>query len=191
MGQHEILDAFDALPQLFQHQEIVVHHEIEDRVGQVVRALPARRAQAFPDAPSEGIEEVTGPFLEGDDVVPAEHEGELFVLQAVGFWIPGEHLQHHVEVLAVVLEFRALVGREDVLLHERVELQHLAEHRDRAWFACLVDIDPAHAAGLLEGEAILDTLDLALAHLVLVEVDHAHPCALGAFLADVDERAGR
>jgi hypothetical protein len=130
-------------------------------------------------------------FLEGDDDVLREHQAHLLGHGLPGPFVEGEHLEHDVEMVIVVLHLRALAGAGDVLYQQGMQPEVLAEAPDGLDVVDAVHVDPGHRRHVLVREAFLHRRYHSLPTVGLVVVNDGYPHLLGLPLADVHRRAGR
>ena len=82
-----------------------------------------------------------------DDVVGADEDVDLGRVQAPDALVEAREVQDDEQVVVVLVDLRALVAGEDVLVVERVEVEVLLEPR-AVGGARALDVDPAQAVGL-------------------------------------------
>src|SRR4051794_20641980 len=139
-----LLDAVELVAHLAQHRERRVHARVDDAVEQVARplaevlvALLLVGAAALEEA-LDGPQRLAG---ERDDVVGPDEDVELGGVQPADALVERREVQDDEQVVVVLVDLRALVAREDVLVVERVEHEALLQ-------PCLVgraralDVDP-------------------------------------------------
>ena len=140
-----LLDALELVAHLAQHRERGVDGVVDDLVEQVAGAL-GEQALAQLLARPHAVEQV-GDRLQvlvgqRDQVVGADEDVDLGGVQARDGLVVAREVQHDEHVVVVLVDLRALVAREDVLVVERVEVEALLEPglvgRPRA-----LDVDPA------------------------------------------------
>ena len=103
----------------------------------------------------------------------------------------GQHAQHDVEIIAVILDLGALVGVEDVLHHQRMQAEALAD-----LFQCMdvvhpLDIQPGNARLVAINKALLDPAQDGFAAVLLVVIQHRDCHGIGFLLSDMHQRARR
>ena len=155
-----LLEALELVAHLAQHREGGVDAVVDDLVEQVAGALGEqllaellRRAAAL----EEVLERRHRLVGQRDDVVRADEEVDLGRVQAPDGLVEGGEVQDDEEVVVVLVDLRALVAREDVLVVERVEVEVLLQP-GAVGLARALDVDPAQAAGDPAGG--LDDLDV-------------------------------
>ena len=72
IGQHLFFEVGDCLPEVFQHDKILAHDGVDQRVGEIVRAHLADAALAVAEAVADGIKHVADVFLKREDEILAE-----------------------------------------------------------------------------------------------------------------------
>ncbi|KAF5038743.1 hypothetical protein DSECCO2_551100 [anaerobic digester metagenome] len=140
---HLFLYRLDAFPECLDHGKIPVDDRVQQDVEEVIRPLapePSRPGtQALPDA----LKCIPRLLLERCDVPFPEHKADLFAPEltvAVG----SEHPDCNVEILAVVLDLRALAGVCDVFQGQRVDPGSLPDCLDHPGLVDAVDVDPGN-----------------------------------------------
>ena len=152
-----LLEALELVADLPQHREAVVERVVDDLVEQVAAALGQQglagllgRAAALEQVLHRRERRVG----ERDQEVGADEDVELGGVQAPDGLVEHREVENDEQVVVVLVDLRALVAGEHVLVVERVELEVLLEpgpvHRPRA-----LDVDPAQAG-------MLDELDVRL-----------------------------
>ena len=140
-----VLDALELVAHLAEHRERGVDAVVDDLVEQVAGAL-AEQLLAHVLARAAALEEVLERLQrlvgQRDDEVGPDEDVELGRVQAADGLVEAREVQDDEEVVLVLVDLRALVAREDVLVVERVEVEVLLEpgaiDRARA-----LDVDPA------------------------------------------------
>ena len=102
-----------------------------------------------------------------------------------------QHLEHDINVVAVILELRALVGVGDVFHHQRVQPEAAAELVEQPHVVHTRDMHPGHARAQAQTHAFLDARKLPLHHLCGIVMQQPDARAFAFLLADVHGRAGR
>ena len=153
-----LLDALELVAHLAQHRERGVDAVVDDPVEQVAGALGEEAlaqllvgAQAALEQVLDGLQRLVG---QRDDVVGPDEDVELGGVQAADVLVVAREVQDDEEVVVVLVDLRALVAREDVLVVERVEVEALLEP-GAVDGARALDVDPAQAGGLDELDARL------------------------------------
>ena len=152
-----LLEALELVADLAQHREAVVERVVDDLVEEVARALREEllahllvRAAALEQVLDRG----DGRVRQRDQEVRPDEDVELGRVQAADRLVEHREVQDDEQVVVVLVDLRALVAREDVLVVERVEVEVLLEpgavDRPRA-----LDVQPAQAFEL-------DDLDVGL-----------------------------
>ena len=169
-----LLDALELVAHLAQHRERGVHAVVDDLVEQVAGALGEQLvAQLLVGAAAleqvlDGLQRLVG---QRDQVVGPDEQVELGGVQARDGLVVAREVQDDEQVVVVLVDLRALVAREDVLVVEGVELEALLEPR-LVDGARALDVDPAQAGRL-------DDLDTRLLALRLARLQSG-ACARGA-----------
>jgi hypothetical protein len=165
------LELVQSLAQALEDREVAVHHRVDERIGEVVRAGGPEPAPARADAAAHALEHVAArPLLHGDDVGGPEEDAHLFLVD-VGR--QPEHPENDQVVVGVGLHLGALRDIEDVLHRERVEVQALAEPGHDLGLAEAVDIDPRDAGLVEKGDALVERHAVALDDVRRVVAHHA------------------
>ena len=145
-----LLDPLQLVADLAQHRERRVHAVVDDLVEQVAGALgEVLLAQLLvrPAALEQVLDRLQRLVGQRDQVVRPDEEVELGGVEPGDRLVVAREVQDDEQVVVVLVDLRALVAREDVLVVERVELEPLLEpgavHLPRA-----LDVDPAEAGGL-------------------------------------------
>jgi len=93
-------------------------------------------------------------FLEAQHKIPPHNNADLLDREGLGILEPGA-LEHDKHVVAIVLDLGPLVRIGDILDHQRVEAESLADPLDRTRI-----VDPAHVhpgdLAIAPHEALLD-----------------------------------
>ena len=152
-----LLEPLELVADLAQHREAVVERVVDDLVEQVARALREQRV-AHLLARAAALEQVLDRrdrlVRQRDQVVGPDEDVELGRVQPPDRLVEHREVQDDEQVVVVLVDLRALVAREDVLVVERVEVEVLLQpgpvDRPRP-----LDVDPAQAVGL-------DDLDVGL-----------------------------
>ena len=166
--EDRLLQALELVAHLAQHRERRVDAVVDDLVEEVSRALGEEllaEVVARPGALEEVLERLDRVVGQRDDVVRPEEDVELDRVEPPDLLVEGREVQDDEEVLGVLVELRALVAREDVLVVEGVEVEVLLQP-GALGLAGALDVDPAQAG-------VLDDLDLGLLRLVLDARDRA------------------
>ena len=165
-----LLDPLELVADLAEHREAVVERVVDDLVEQVAGAL---REAAFSRTSSEERQRSNRYSTGGSGWFGSviRKSGPMNMSSSAAFSRPtrlveDREVQDDEEVVVVLVDLRALVAREDVLVVERVELEVLLEPGALGGAGAL-DVDPAQAAPL-------DDLDLGLGASEACGID---PCA--------------
>jgi hypothetical protein len=132
--------------------------------------MALEQAGAFAQPLSDRVEAVARMFLEGDQGVLGQEHAHLLRFDLL---FEMEHAHDDVEVVAVVVDLRALAHVEHVFVRERMEAEQVAELADDLDVADAVDVDPEHARlALVRGELrdarealLLDGISRVVKHL--------------------------
>ena len=155
-----LLDALELVAHLAQHRERGVDAVVDDLVEQVAGALGEEVvaqllvAAAALEQVLDGLQRLV---LDRDQVVRPDEEVQLGRVEPGDLLVVAREVQDDEQVVVVLVDLRALVAREDVLVVERVELEALLQPRlvDRPR---ALDVDPAEAGGLDDLDARLVAL---------------------------------
>jgi hypothetical protein len=145
-----LLDALEFVAHLAQHRERGVDEVVDDPVEQVAGALGEQLvAQLLVGAHAleqvlERLQRLVG---ERDQVVGADEDVDLGRVETADRLVVAREVQDDELVVVVLVDLRALVAREHVLVVERVELEALLEPRLVGGTGA-EDVDPAEARGL-------------------------------------------
>ena len=145
-----LLDPLELVADLAQHRERGVDAVVDDLVEQVARALgEVLLAQLLvrPAALEQVLDRLQRLVGQRDQVVRADEEVELGGVEPGDRLVVAREVQDDEQVVVVLVDLRALVAREDVLVVERVELEALLEP-GAVDLARALDVDPAEAGGL-------------------------------------------
>src|SRR5881397_72666 len=144
------LEVLELVADLAQHRERRVHAAVDDPVEQVARSAGEERLAdllAGPAALEDVLQRVELLVGQRDDVVRTDEDVELGRVQPPDGLVVLREVQDDEQVVLVLVDLRALVAREDVLVVEGMEVEVLLEpdavDRPRA-----LDVDPAQAVGL-------------------------------------------
>ena len=105
--------------------------------------------------------------------------------------VVAQPFDHDVQVFAVILELRALVGVGDVLDHQRMQVKSSAELRQHLHLVQAGDVDPAHARTVAQREALLHGLTLLFDGALLVVVQQGQTRGFALALTEMHRCAGR
>ena len=157
-------DPLELVADLPQHRERRIDAVVDDLVEQVARTLGEERvAQLLARAAAleqvlERLDRLVG---QRDQEVGADEQVQLGGVQPRDRLVVAREVQDAEQVVVVLVDLRALVAREDVLVVERVELEPLLEP-GAIDLARPLDVDPAEAGGLDDLDAGLFALRGAL-----------------------------
>ena len=158
-----LLDPLELVADLAQHRERGVDAVVDDLVEQVARALGEERvAQLLVRAAAleQVLERLQRLVRQRDQEVGTDEQVELGRVQARDRLVVAREVQDAEQVVVVLVDLRALVAREDVLVVERVELEALLEP-GAVDLARALDVDPAEAGRLDDLDARLLALGRA------------------------------
>src|SRR6476469_8583658 len=155
-----LLQALELVAHLAQHRERGVHGVVDDLVEQVARALaeqPVADVLARAAALEQVLERLDRLVGQRDHEVGPDEDVELGRVQAPDALVEGREVQHDEQVVVVLVDLRALIAAEDVLVVEVVEVEVLLEPRAVGERGAL-DVDPAQRRRAFDGR--LDDLDV-------------------------------
>src|SRR4051794_1795924 len=158
-----LLDALELVADLAEHRERGVDAVVDDLVEQVAGALGEDLlAQLLVGAAAleQVLDRLQGLVRERDEEVGADEEVELGCVQPRHRLVVAREVQDDEEVVVVLVDLRALVAREHVLVVEGMELEALLEPRAVGRPRAL-DVVPAEAGGLDDLDARLLALRCA------------------------------
>ena len=188
--QHFAFQLFDAAAQVLHDNEVVVHDHVQQRVQKVIGARSAQAAGGAAQAFAHGIEHIAGPFLEGDQQVGCEHEGDLLALDGTGVMIEREHLRDHEKPGVVFLHLRPVIGVEHIFQQQCVQIETLAHGAQHPLVHKAVDIDPGDLM-LRIGKRYRSGIGVLLfVHLLLIEGDDAYARCSSFAAPHMDQRSG-
>src|SRR5690606_9480849 len=144
-GDDLVFQFLYSLAQVFEHFEVMVHHRVQQRIGQIVAAHEADappRAQAL----THSVEHIPCALLEGQHEIPAQYQADLLGLDLLVLAIELQHAQHYVQIARVLLDLGALIGIEHIFQNQRMQLELTAERLDHTGIGHPVHIQPADLA---------------------------------------------
>ena len=185
------VEQVDAVLDLFEDREVVIHDRIDEGVGEKVRLVfPDLRACAVDPLP-DGIEHVARLLLKSDEPAGAKHDAQLLVADFAVLLVEFEHLERQEEVALEILDLRALAGVQNVLQRQRIDAEQRSKLFDHAGIMQPGDIDPEHRELLLQCDALRRTADGHRDRLLFTVADDGDFGLLDLLLADMDERTRR
>ena len=140
-----LLEALELEPDLAQHRKRGVDAVVDDLVEQVAGALGEQvLAQLVVGAAAleEVLERLDRLVGHRDEEVGADEDVDLGRVEAVDALVVDREVQDDEQVALVLVDLRALVAREDVLVVERVEVEVLFQPR-AVGLPRALDVDPA------------------------------------------------
>lgn len=144
---------FDDVAEFFDGEDVVVHERVDEGVAEVVGGVFAYFPLAAVEASADVVEAFAVGFLEGEEVVPAEDEGDLFDVHFSGGAVEAEGFEDEVEVAGVFGVFGAFVRVEDVFEGEGVDGEASPEVADEVGVVESLEGNPgAVVAGDAGGE---------------------------------------
>src|SRR3954469_8924656 len=145
-----LLDALELVAHLAQHRERRVDAVVDDLVEQVAGALGEQRLPqrlVGPAALEQVLERLQALVGDRDQVVGADEHVDLGGVEPADHLVVAREVENDEQVVVVLVDLRALVAREHVLVVERMEVEVLLQPR-LVGAARALDVDPAEARGL-------------------------------------------
>ncbi len=166
--RHGIFQLFQMVGEPFQHGKVRIDDGIDQGVGQVIRlaAADAAALAAYPVA--DRIETVARPLLEGQHIVFAQKDTDLFRVKMIRGG-QGNQSRDNEQMVAVRFHLGPLVDVDHILQGQGMQPQQFADGPDRVGVAQAIHVDPGDHGVVKKLSQLADVFDGLFDQLFVVE----------------------
>ena len=172
-----------------QDLEILIQYGIQQSPEKIVRTPGAQASLAVPQAGHDGVEDAGMDFLKSEQHPGSEDGGKVLQLTMRPVFARSHEADGHKQIVIEILDLGQVVGIEDVVLDQGVNVVGLEQSADAFRVMKAGDHDPGGAVAAFKGDAFLcgERVQLADTRCIVVndtEGDVIHPA-----FSHMDERA--